>query len=288
MKVVAIIAASINNVIGVDGKLPWNSPSDLANFQKETMGHTVLMGRKTWESLPRTSKGRLPGRQSHILTRECEVAGMGMGGIWTDPSRAVCELSGRAALNGKDKIFIIGGAEIFKQALELDLIDEVWLTRMLVKVEDVPGAVYFPQEMLEGWPVAIETKVRVRPEVDPYYRFERYENPKNVKKEEPEMPTLNQELDQANAIIAAQRELLAHIVDGYSKNWPVTYELAKQCGAQLGQLVDERPPQTGEAEGSSPLAAEVASAVGEQLKAALIGAKGGIFKIEKLTINIGK
>jgi dihydrofolate reductase len=287
MTVIAIVAASINNVIGVDGKLPWNSPSDLANFQKETMGHAVLMGRKTWESLPRTSRGRLPGREKHVLS-QTGVGRGGANGIWSNVSRAIPELLGKAVRKGKDKIFIIGGAEIFKQALELDLIDEVWLTRMLVKVEDVPGAVYFPQGMLEGWPVAIEATAE--PEVGPKYRFERYENPKHTKKEEPETAENFSSLSDKQTI-TKQQQLLAMVVDAYQSNGQICYDLASLCADQLELRIDERPPQTGEAESPSPLAAEVASTVtatlatvGECLKAGL--EIGGPVNIDSLTVNI--
>jgi dihydrofolate reductase len=296
MKVIAIVAASLNNVIGVDGKLPWNSPVDLANFQKETMGHTVLMGRKTWESLPRSGVlgvVRLPGRECHVLTKDKKLLGcitpntIGCNGIWSGICYAVPELLKQAISRGKDRIFIIGGAEIFRQAFEQDLIDEVWLTRMQVNVAELPGTVYFPQEMLEGWPLFSESAVKAK--VGPNYRFERYENPSRVKKEEPEMTIPSPELDHANEIIKRQQELLAQVVHCYMNDKPVSFKLACECAAYCDQNWDlvERPPRTGEVESPSPLAEEVSGTVGEQLKAAL-KVSSGIMKIENLTINIGK
>lgn len=287
MKVIAIVAASINNVIGVDGNLPWNSPSDLANFQKETMGHDILMGRKTWESLPRTPKGRLPGRKKHVLSR-CGVGCGGANGIWKDIGRAVAELRRKAASKGKDKIFIIGGAEVFRQALELDLIDEIWLTRMFVKVEDAPGTVYFPQEMLTGWPLWVGPAVLTY--AGPNHTSECYTNPKHYidkSKEEPEMIGANAELEKVNSIIANQQELLAEVVKCYVNDKPVPFQLAQDCAAYCNENWDIKAQQPQADKGPSPLAAEVASTVGEQLKAAVFGG-GGVFKIENLTINVGK
>ena len=66
MKLVAVVAADENNVIGVDGDLPWRLPNDLKHFKAVTLGHPILMGRKTYESIGRP----LPGRQNLVLTRQ--------------------------------------------------------------------------------------------------------------------------------------------------------------------------------------------------------------------------
>lgn len=78
------------------------------------------------------------------------------------------------------------------------------------------------------------------------------------------------------------------VVDTYQSNGQICYDFASLCADQLELHIDERQPQTVEADGPSPLAAEVASTVGEQLNKASLFGGGGVFKIENLTINIGK
>lgn len=98
---VAIVAMADNGVIGLDNGLPWHLPDDLKRFKSLTMGHAVIMGRKTWESIGKA----LPGRQNIVLTRNrgwratgCEAA--------ATPAEAL-------TLAGEATPFVIGGAEIF-------------------------------------------------------------------------------------------------------------------------------------------------------------------------------
>jgi dihydrofolate reductase len=113
----AIVAMSSNRVIGRDGDLPWRLPADLKWFKRLTLGHPIVMGRKTMESL----KGRpLPGRRNLVLTRSLRAADLPAGFEKiddTDPE----SLRGLA-----DTVFIIGGAEIFR--LLLPACDEVYLS----------------------------------------------------------------------------------------------------------------------------------------------------------------
>ncbi len=101
---VAIVAMAGNGVIGRGNGLPWHLPDDLKRFKALTMGHAMLMGRKTWDSIGRA----LPGRQSLVLTRN---AG------WRAPgAERVADLDTAVARAEDAKLFVIGGAEVFSIA----------------------------------------------------------------------------------------------------------------------------------------------------------------------------
>ncbi len=103
----AIIAAvARNGVIGAGNALPWRLPGDLARFRALTTGHAIIMGRRTWQSLPRA----LPGRQNIVVTRD---AGFAAAGAEVSPSLAAA--LGRVAMPGP--VFCIGGAQIYAVAL---------------------------------------------------------------------------------------------------------------------------------------------------------------------------
>lgn len=125
MKLVIIAALGRNRVIGKDGKLPWHISEDLKRFKCLTTGHTVLMGRKTFESLGKP----LPNRRNVVLTSQ-EISG-----VETYPTLA----QALHALEQEEKVFVIGGGEVFAQLL--DQADELHLT--LVD-KDVEGDTYFP------------------------------------------------------------------------------------------------------------------------------------------------
>lgn len=100
-----IVAMDNNRVIGYDNKLIWYIPLDLKNFKFLTSGHTIIMGRKTWESLP---KRPLPDRNNVVITRNPEYV--------ADGAVVVHSLE-EALQQSPGKVFVIGGAEIYKQAL---------------------------------------------------------------------------------------------------------------------------------------------------------------------------
>lgn len=117
MTISLICAASRNGVIGVDNQLPWHLPADLQRFKKLTMGHHILMGRKTHEAIGRA----LPGRTNVVITRQPDYQAAG----------CVVAPSLEQALvlaDDDDEIFIIGGATIFNQAL--GFADRIYLTRL--------------------------------------------------------------------------------------------------------------------------------------------------------------
>ncbi len=110
-----IVAVSQNGVIGANNKLPWRLPADLKRFKELTMGHPILMGRKTFESIGKP----LPGRTNIVITRQKDFACCG---ALTGPSlEKALEMCGDA-----EEVFVIGGAEIFQQALPLA--DKIYLT----------------------------------------------------------------------------------------------------------------------------------------------------------------
>jgi dihydrofolate reductase len=132
-----IAAASGNNVIGKDNDMLWRLPDDFKRFKALTSGHAILMGRKTFESLP----GILPNRTHVIVTRSKDYKVEG------------CEVESsltEALITRTDKspedIFIIGGGEIYKQGMELA--DKIELTRVHANFE---GDTFFPEINLKEW-----------------------------------------------------------------------------------------------------------------------------------------
>jgi dihydrofolate reductase len=125
-----LVAASENNVIGKDNKLPWHLPNDLKYFKNLTWAMPVLMGRKTFESIGKP----LPGRKSIVITRSNEWQHEGVNIV-----HSVNEAIEKAESYGVREIFVIGGAEIFKTALPNA--NRIYLTRIHHHFE---GDVYFP------------------------------------------------------------------------------------------------------------------------------------------------
>jgi len=129
-----IVAVSANGVIGRDGGLPWHLPSDLKRFKALTLGKPVIMGRKTWASIGRP----LPGRPNIVISRSADFEAAGA--IVVASLDAALE-AGReqAAMLGVDEVCIIGGGEIYRQAL--DFADTLHMTRVAVEVD---GDTTFP------------------------------------------------------------------------------------------------------------------------------------------------
>jgi dihydrofolate reductase len=107
------VARARNGVIGRDGTLPWRLKSDLAIFRAVTMGKPVIMGRKTWESLP---KKPLPGRTNIVLTRDGSFEAKGAL-VCEDFSEALQIAREQAKEDGRDEVCVIGGASLFELAL---------------------------------------------------------------------------------------------------------------------------------------------------------------------------
>lgn len=158
MDIHLIVAIGENDEIGKAGDLIWHIPEDLKRFKAITMGHPVIMGRKTWESLP---KKPLPGRSNIILTRNKDYKAEG-GEVLT----SIEEVIGR--LKDED-VFIIGGAEIYKAFLPFST--SLDLTRIEERAEDADT--FLDLKLDEEWEIEekgeqMESKTGVK------YRHERY------------------------------------------------------------------------------------------------------------------
>ena len=134
-RVYLVAAVASNGIIGANGALPWRLPEDLQHFKRVTMGHPVVMGRKTWESL----KGPLPGRDNIVVTR---TAG------YEAPGAAVAS-SLQAALAlclGEPVVFVIGGSRLFAESLPFAaglMITEIY--------KDFEGDTWFPPYDRSHW-----------------------------------------------------------------------------------------------------------------------------------------
>src|SRR3954465_2457314 len=128
-RIYLIAAVASNGVIGVDGKLPWHLPEDLKHFKKLTLGHPIIMGRRTWESLGKP----LPGRENIVVTRTpgYEAAGAA---VATSLSAAL------ALCAGESVAFVIGGHQLFVESLPLAA--GLVLTEIFRAYE---GGTWFPQ-----------------------------------------------------------------------------------------------------------------------------------------------
>ncbi|WP_317195542.1 dihydrofolate reductase [Echinicola shivajiensis] len=135
-----IVAKAKNNVIGKDNQLIWKLSADLKHFKNHTTGHYIIMGRKTYESMGKP----LPNRTSVVITRNSDYS-------IPDGHHIVHHLQDALDLakkNNQDKVFIIGGGEIYKQAIELS--DELLVTEVDCSPE---GDTYFPNISANKWKV---------------------------------------------------------------------------------------------------------------------------------------
>ncbi len=157
-EIVIVVARADNGVIGKDGALPWHVPADLRRFKQITMGAPMIMGRKTFESLPRL----LPGRRHIVLTRDMEWAAQG--------AEVVHSLEAALGVAEASRISVIGGAEIFAQLLPVA--SRIELTEIHAEVE---GDTLMPAPDPEHW---IEASREDHPAQDeqPAFSFVRLEH----------------------------------------------------------------------------------------------------------------
>ena len=142
VKICLIAARGRNNVIGHEGDLPWRLKGDLAFFKKVTMGCPILMGRKTWESLPVRP---LKGRENIVMTRDWTYDAPGAR-VYSSFPAAVNTARAIAARQGAACVFVIGGATIYDIAMPF--IDTIYMT----EVDAMPeGDVFFPDLQPEQW-----------------------------------------------------------------------------------------------------------------------------------------
>jgi len=158
-RVSLIVAMSRNGVIGANNSIPWHLPAELKMFKAITMGHHIVMGRKTWESIGRL----LPGRTTVIVTRRHDYAVTGA--IVVSSLQAAL-----AAANRDEETFVIGGAELFAAALPLA--DRLYLT---VVDADIEGDTFMPPFGLADWR-EVSTQRFAADEKNPYsYRTTVYD-----------------------------------------------------------------------------------------------------------------
>jgi len=106
-EIVLVVAIADNGVIGKDGGIPWHISEDLKRFKALTLNHTIVMGRKTWDSLPRKP---LPGRVNVVVTRQRD---------WRAEGAITASSLGQATAGTSGTVMVIGGAEIYERALPL-------------------------------------------------------------------------------------------------------------------------------------------------------------------------
>jgi dihydrofolate reductase len=155
-----LVAMDNNQVIGKDNELPWHLPADLAYFKRVTMGHAIIMGRKTHDSIGRA----LPGRQNIILTRNLKYHAPGCD--------VLHNLDDVKQLNAEtdQELFIIGGAELFKGLLPIA--DRLYITHIHA---DFEGDTFFPALDWDKWN-ATSREQGIRDEKNPYdYEFVVYD-----------------------------------------------------------------------------------------------------------------
>ncbi len=157
-----IVAASENDAIGIDQHLPWRLSADLKHFKALTTGHVVVMGRKTFESLP---NGALPNRQNVVLTSQSEAnfPNCHVFGSWEEMAHSYPK---------EEELFIIGGATLYRQALSVA--DRLYLTRVHHSFMDadtflppvdwsewtLQKSETFPADTKNEYPYSFETYVR--------------------------------------------------------------------------------------------------------------------------------
>lgn len=161
MKVALIVAVAENGVIGRGGELPWRLSADLRRFKELTMGHAILMGRKTYESIG----GPLPGRRMIVITRQPDFRADG-----AEVVAGLDEAFRLAADRNDAECFVIGGAEIYGQARPRA--DRVYLTRVHATVD---GDAYFPPLNLNEWRLVSSTPVEADAKNEYPFSFEQYE-----------------------------------------------------------------------------------------------------------------
>ena len=154
-----ILAAAKNGVIGLDGQLPWQLRTDVRRFKELTLGHHVVMGRRTWEEV---GCRPLPARENIVLSRRPDFEA---------PCAAVFasldEALAAARREGEEEVFVIGGAGLFEAAFRFA--DRVYLTRVLAEVEGDAAVDLSP---LDGWRIESSEDVPAGPDDDHPTRFE--------------------------------------------------------------------------------------------------------------------
>lgn len=160
MRVALVWAEARGGAIGRDGTMPWHLPEDLAHFKRVTMGDPVVMGRRTWDSLPERFRP-LPGRENIVVSRSSDFQAPGAS-VVASLDEAV------AAVGGAERICVIGGGQLYRAAMPIAT--ELLVTRIDL---DVPDADTFAPEIGPEWSLTAPGESLVAAN-GLGYRFERY------------------------------------------------------------------------------------------------------------------
>ncbi len=136
MKITIVVAAAENNGIGLNNQLPWHLPNDLKFFKKITSGGTIIMGRKTFESIGKP----LPNRTNIVISSQDNYNAEGC--------IVVKSLEEALQKSNSPEVFIVGGGELFKQALPLT--QTIYLTRVHT---DIKADIFFPEINMHDWTI---------------------------------------------------------------------------------------------------------------------------------------
>lgn len=152
-RLAAVVAVAKNGVIGRDGDLPWRIPSDLKRFKAVTLGKPVIMGRRTWESLPRKP---LPARPNYVISRSLDDAEGAL--VFSDPDAALAHAGEAARTLGADEVCLIGGAQLYTDLLART--DRIYLTQVDLEPE---GDTAFPHLDPMQWEEVSSEAVAAQP-----------------------------------------------------------------------------------------------------------------------------
>jgi len=164
MIISSIVAISNNNAIGVDNDLPWHMPADLKFFKETTLGHYVLMGRKSFDSVGRP----LPGRTNIVVTRNKNFNNTGVIVAHSIPEGILI-----AQEAGQEELFILGGSNIYFQTM--NLWDKLYVTKIDTEIPNATA--FFPEIKEEEWSLTSEIAHKADEKNAFDYRFCLYERP---------------------------------------------------------------------------------------------------------------
>lgn len=158
-----LVAYAKNGVIGKQNDLPWYLPADLKRFKQLTVGHPVIVGRKTFDSITKRLGHSLPDRPNIVLTRDSQYQYEG--------AKVVSGMEeALAATDASEEVFVIGGAEIYRQALPVA--GRIYATEVKAEID---GDVFFPEFDRKSWR-EVERQTNTADEKNPYdYDFVVYE-----------------------------------------------------------------------------------------------------------------
>jgi len=158
-----IAALAENRVIGIDNSMPWHLPGDFKYFKATTLGKPIIMGRKTWDSLGRP----LPGRLNLVVSRQ---PGLQLDGaeVFASLEGALARAEQWAREHGVDELMLIGGAQLYGQALASGLVSRMYLTRVELSPE---GDAWFPAFDQDAWTL-VSSEPQAADGNRPVYHFE--------------------------------------------------------------------------------------------------------------------